>query len=1051
MLAQIKGIRRSKAVMPGRVSAGCNSRGVDSWCKLILTLGVAAAVMPQALHAQVPQDGQAVASGLTVPYGGVWIPGNAPGNTAGGHWWQPDGVLGVCRIDPAGAGANPPFRTSTVANACSTVAKGGGQALVATPAPGFQGLPAGAKFLFVADASSKSNQVVRFVINPATETIVSSLPMNVVPPSAVGGGSNGARAVALALAPNGVDLYVGYIKSGDIMKITNATGTTSGSPTVAKVGTTSDGKGVNSMVMFTSTNPNATPDLYLAELGGFGLSVIPDPSGTRRAACASTAPCTAKTPSGLPNGVPANPAGLAADSTSLYIGDSPLNGTPGMGIVKWTVGTSTTSIYTNNINPSYSGSDGIRVNSYSQLANPVGLAFDPNGNLLVSDDPSFRCAAPACPAPPTSQGHLWTVSATAAAPTVTGLSPSSGVPAGGTSVTISGTGFSTAAGATTVAFGSASPVTASCTSNKSCTVASPAGTAVVDVVVTVGAQSSAITPADQFTYQPVTVTGISPNSGPVSGATAVVITGAGFGTDISKVKVNFGNSGAASVSPTSCSATSCNAVSPAGVAGSVDVTVSVITVNGSGQIITTTTSNVSPADVFNYVASSSPIITGLCVFADPGNLAGTCTPNTAGLSAGGTAVKITGGNLSGSQVNFGANAASNVVCSGGTSCTLITPPSPIGAGNVGVTLSVAGQTSQPFNFTYATPSATVFAFGITAPKGGMLWIPGALGGHWWSSDHANGFCRLDSTGTGTFAINYSVCDDGSIGSPGQAAFDSANNFIYVPDNAVKSTAVWRLTFNPATETISGAPEAMIPLADVRTLKPNGMALGPNPSGAGLSLYVTDLTEANIRRIDGPAGDPRLQTLTIIGTTGDLRGANGTVGFIGNRLYISENRAASWLDVTRCTDNGTTPCSTAATAASTAAGITGAIPLPSGAFIAGVTTDPVHNLVYAADSPGGAAATIWRYSPATNMASVVYLQGGTAPAPGATFTCATIGTPSATGVGCTRPTDGFATSTAFSFTFGLRVDPANGNLMITEDATAGARSGRGRGWVSPFIP
>ena len=28
------------------------------------------------------------------------------------------------------------------------------------------------------------------------------------------------------------------------------------------------------------------------------------------------------------------------------------------------------------------------------------------------------------------------------------------------------------------------------------------------------------------------------------------------------------------------------------------------------------------------------------------------------------------------------------------------------------------------------------------------------------------------------------------------------------------------------KTIVGSPEAMIPLADVRTLKPNGMALGP---------------------------------------------------------------------------------------------------------------------------------------------------------------------------------------------------------------------------------
>jgi hypothetical protein len=34
---------------------------------------------------------------------------------------------------------------------------------------------------------------------------------------------------------------------------------------------------------------------------------------------------------------------------------------------------------------------------------------------------------------------------------------------------------------------------------------------------------------------------------------------------------------------------------------------------------------------------------------------------------------------------------------------------------------------------------------------------------------------------------------------------------------------------------------------------------------------------------------------------------------------------------------------------------------------------------------------------------------------------------------------------------MAVDPATGNLMITEDATAGNRSGRGRAWVSSFVP
>jgi len=979
-----------------------------------------------------------VTNRLTVPYGGAWIPGNL-----GGHWWQSDNALGVCRIDPAPAGVNPPFQTSTVANACSTVAKAGGQIIVTNPAPGFPGLPAGAKFMFVPDASSKSNAVVRFVIDPATETIKSSTTFTVTPPSNVGGGSNGARAVALALAPNGLDLYVGYIKSGDIMKITNAT--VNGNPTFAKVGSTSDGKGVNSMVMFNN-------DLYLAELGGTNpLSTIPDPSGLNRPACASAAPCNAVAPPAPKNPsvpIPGNIAGLATDGTSIYIGDSPLTGGQGSGIVQWNVAAGTTSIYSSEINPAYDAFDGVNtLKGNTAYLNPTGLGFDANGNLYVADDPSFRCAAPACPAAPTTQGHLWKVAAAPAAPTVTSISPTTGVPEGGTLVTINGTGFNPTSGATKVFFGGVAATGVTCSSTKLCTAVSPAGTATQDVSVSVGTLTSPLTAADKFAYQGITITGISPNSGPTAGGTIVTITGTGFGTDVSLVTVNFG---AAPVQPTTCSSTACTVTSPPGTGGPVTITVTVKTAAG--------TSDTSNSSTFGYVANTAPFVTSLCVVTDATNPTGPCA-GTTGIAGGGTMVRLTGGNLSTITgfVNFGANPGTVVSCTAGTTCTVVSPPSPVGAGTVGVTFTVGSQTSVQVSFTYANPSATVWAFGITAPKGGMLWVPkDSGGGHWWSSDHTNGFCRQDPmSGGAPFAMNYGVCDDGSIGSPGQAVYDASVapcqagaagpcHYIYVPDNAVKSTAVWRLTFDSATETIVGPPEGMLPLADVRTLKPNGMALGPNPSDpTKKSLYVTDLTEANIRRLDGPAGDPRLQTLTIIGTTGDGRGANGTIGFLGNKLYVSENRAASWLDITKCTDNSATPCSTATTSTSTGAGITGTVPLPTGVFVAGVATDPVHNLVYATDSPGGAAGTIYRYNAATNSAaSVTYIQNGTAPSPGPSFNCAQT---------CTRPTDSFATSTNFSFVFGIVVDPNNGNLMITEDATAGNRSGRGRAWLSPFIP
>ncbi|MGO8870979.1 MAG: putative Ig domain-containing protein [Acidimicrobiales bacterium] len=84
-----------------------------------------------------------------------------------------------------------------------------------------------------------------------------------------------------------------------------------------------------------------------------------------------------------------------------------------------------------------------------------------------------------------------------AAPTVTGVTPSSGPAAGGTTVTIAGTNLS---GATSVKFGTATAAIVSDTAT-SITATSPAGTDTVDVTVTTPGGASSTSPADHFTYQ----------------------------------------------------------------------------------------------------------------------------------------------------------------------------------------------------------------------------------------------------------------------------------------------------------------------------------------------------------------------------------------------------------------------------------------------------------------------------------------------------------------------------------------------------------------------
>ena len=177
------------------------------------------------------------------------------------------------------------------------------------------------------------------------------------------------------------------------------------------------------------------------------------------------------------------------------------------------------------------------------------------------------------------------------APTVTAVSPTSGLTTGGTSVTITGTNFQTT---TAVKFGT---VSASFTVNgtTSITATAPTGSAgTVDITVTGTGGTSATGAADQFTYTATTppprVRAVAPTSGPIAGGTSVTIAGTNF---IGATSVKFG---AVSATFTVNGATSITATSPAGSAGTVDVTVT----TSAG------TSAAGAADHFSYTATSGP-------------------------------------------------------------------------------------------------------------------------------------------------------------------------------------------------------------------------------------------------------------------------------------------------------------------------------------------------------------------------------------------------------------------------------------------------------------
>ncbi|MFM7251853.1 MAG: IPT/TIG domain-containing protein, partial [Ilumatobacteraceae bacterium] len=242
---------------------------------------------------------------------------------------------------------------------------------------------------------------------------------------------------------------------------------------------------------------------------------------------------------------------------------------------------------------------------------------------------------------------------TAAVPTVTGVSPSTGPTSGGTSVTITGTGFITGA---TVKFGSLSATGVVVNSPTSITAVSPATITPGLVAVTVTTSGGSSTPAgaqgaaaDDFTYQAVapTVASIAPATGGSAGGTSVAITGTGF---ITGSTVSFGGLAATvvSITPTVITVTS-----PATTAlGTVDVVVtnSVASSDASGT-----------ADDFTYTASV-PAVSSL-------------SPST-GPVTGGTEVTVTGtGFVTGASVTVGGLAvpSASVTVVSATSITIVTP------------------------------------------------------------------------------------------------------------------------------------------------------------------------------------------------------------------------------------------------------------------------------------------------------------------------------------------------------------------------------------------
>ena len=273
------------------------------------------------------------------------------------------------------------------------------------------------------------------------------------------------------------------------------------------------------------------------------------------------------------------------------------------------------------------------------------------------------------------------------APTVTGISPSSGSTVGGTSVTITGTNFS---GSSVVTIGGTAATNVTVVNSTTITATTPAGAAgTASVVVNTPGGSNAAN--SLYTYvTPVTapsISSVSPATGTTLGGTTVTITGANF---TGATSVTFGGTPATNF--TVVSATTLTATTPAKSAGAV----SVVVTNPSG-------SNAANS-LFTYVTpSTAPSISSV-------------SP-ASGSTLGGTTVTITGTNFTGAtSVTFGGTAAASVSSVSATSITAVTPAGSAGTASVVVT-TLQGSNVANSLFTYVAPPTVT---GISPASGTTL-------------------------------------------------------------------------------------------------------------------------------------------------------------------------------------------------------------------------------------------------------------------------------------------------------------------------------------------
>lgn len=321
--------------------------------------------------------------------------------------------------------------------------------------------------------------------------------------------------------------------------------------------------------------------------------------------------------------------------------------------------------------PSSDGSDfghGFFLENYMDAGVNIGKGKTVSVQFIASDPGTFTfiCTL-TCGVFHSNMFGTLTVQAapTAAAPTISAVTPATGPVTGGTTVQIDGANFQNNA---TVKFGANSASGVTFISSTRLVAVTPAGAAVGPVTVTVTNPDSQSGSFTGFSYAAAgpSITSITPNTGSTAGGTAITISGSNFK---SGATVTIG--GAAASNVVFVNASTLTAVTPLGPTNEQatqpkDVTVT----NPDGQSATRSggfTYTVPPLAVDTISPASAP-------------------------PAGGVTVTITGAGFSSavtSSVTFGGTAATNVTVVNAVTMTAVAPAHALGTVDVVVRVGTA--------------------------------------------------------------------------------------------------------------------------------------------------------------------------------------------------------------------------------------------------------------------------------------------------------------------------------------------------------------------------